>query len=322
MTASVLIHVGLDLVGDGLMKLPFIRALRAAFPDARITWLAGQGQSAFAGTLAPLVAGLLDEVVAEDPAAFARRCRAAGQRFDVVLDTQRGFLTALRLRRIPHRRFISPALAFLLSSERPRAYRKPPLLAAQLMDLASLTAGAPVQPQGGFTIPAAAAAEATALLPAGPHYVGLAPGAGSRHKCWPLEHFIRLGGQLAQEGKAPVFILGPAEQDWADTVRAALPEALLPLQAARTADVVLTLAVGARLASAVANDAGVGHLLAAAGTPLVSLFGPTPPAKFAPWATRARIVRAQDFGSDSMDAIPIEAVQAALAALDGDGADS
>ncbi|WP_232302628.1 hypothetical protein [Elstera litoralis] len=31
--ARVLVYVGLDLMGDGLMKLPFVRALRAAFPE-------------------------------------------------------------------------------------------------------------------------------------------------------------------------------------------------------------------------------------------------------------------------------------------------
>lgn len=42
--ASVLVYVGIDAVGDGLIKLPFVRSLRAAFPAARITWLAGKGQ--------------------------------------------------------------------------------------------------------------------------------------------------------------------------------------------------------------------------------------------------------------------------------------
>ncbi|NIR60258.1 MAG: glycosyltransferase family 9 protein, partial [Gammaproteobacteria bacterium] len=61
--ATVLVYVGLDLIGDGLMKLPFVRALRHAFPEARIIWLAGQGKSVYAGALRPLVAGLIDEVI-------------------------------------------------------------------------------------------------------------------------------------------------------------------------------------------------------------------------------------------------------------------
>lgn len=314
-STSVLVHVGLDLVGDGLMKLPFIRALRAAFPDAHITWLASQGTSAFAGPLAPLAQGLLDRVLTADPITFAREARAAGQRFDVVIDTQRGALTAWRIRRIPHDRFISPALGFLLSSRRPASRAKPPSLAAQLLDLVALAAGRRVMPSGGLTVPAAIAAEAADLLPPGPRYVGLAPGAGGRHKCWPLDHFLALGSELAAAGLTPVVILGPAERDWAEAIQAGLPQARLPLQQARDTDVLLTIALGARLAVAVANDAGVGHLLAAADVPLVSLFGPTPPAKFAPLASRSVIIRAQQFGADSMDAIPVAAVRQAIDGL-------
>ena len=47
----------------------------------------------------------------------------------------------------------------------------------------------------------------------------------------------------------------------------------------------------------------------------LSLFGPTPPAKFAPFVSRGAVLRAQDFGGDTMDAIPVDAVDAALDTL-------
>ena len=61
--ASVMVYVGLDRVGDGLLKLPFVRGLRHAFPAATITWVAGKETSVYASTLAPVVSGLLDEVI-------------------------------------------------------------------------------------------------------------------------------------------------------------------------------------------------------------------------------------------------------------------
>ena len=64
-STSVLVYVNGDLVGDGVMKLPFVRALRHAFPNAHITWLAGIWKSAYAHQLAPLVQGLIDEVIEE-----------------------------------------------------------------------------------------------------------------------------------------------------------------------------------------------------------------------------------------------------------------
>src|ERR1700743_2719742 len=43
--------VGRDLIGDALMKLPFVRALRNAFPQAEISWITSQGPTAFGGAL-------------------------------------------------------------------------------------------------------------------------------------------------------------------------------------------------------------------------------------------------------------------------------
>ena len=60
---SVLVYVGFDRIGDGFLKLPFVRGLRAAFPGAWITWLAGREDSVYAGVLADLAHGLINEII-------------------------------------------------------------------------------------------------------------------------------------------------------------------------------------------------------------------------------------------------------------------
>ena len=40
-----------------------------------------------------------------------------------------------------------------------------------------------------------------------------------------------------------------------------------------------------------AGDTGTGHIAAAYGTPVVSVFGPTPPERYRPWSARARVLR-------------------------------
>jgi len=317
MPETVLVYVGLDAVGDGLIKLPFVRALRAAFPQARITWMAGKGHTVFADTLAPLVSGLIDEVLDEADlgSRVSELCHRPlpGRSFDLIIDTQRRLLTTLILRRIRHGRFLSPAADFRLSDLRPRDWRKPASMAAQLMALGELAAGgkalaAPAQ----LARDSAIEAEAETLLPTGPRYFGLAPGAGGKHKCWPLERYCALAKALAGDGVVPVFLLGPAEAgDWAGSIRAQVPTALLPLQAAHSVTPMLTIALGRRMAAAIANDSGTGHMLAAADIALISLFGPTPPDKFAPTALHPIVLRAQDFGGESMTAIPAEAVERA-----------
>jgi ADP-heptose:LPS heptosyltransferase len=176
-----------------------------------------------------------------------------------------------------------------------------------------LAAGPALRTAAPLPQDAAVEALAESLLPAGPIYVGFAPGAGGKHKCWPLERFCEVANRLATTGTVPVFLLGPAEGDWAGILRATVPTALLPLQQVDKAPPMLTIALARRMKAALANDSGTGHMLAAADIALVSLFGPTPPDKFAPSTGRLTVLRAQDFGGSAMDSIPLPQVEKALA---------
>ncbi|HIJ64059.1 MAG TPA: glycosyltransferase family 9 protein [Rhodospirillaceae bacterium] len=308
---SILVYVGLDLVGDGVMKLPFLRALRAAWPEAHITWLAGQGKTVFAGVLAPLTDHYLDDVIEDAkiglawPELLTRPLR--GRRFDLILDTQRRLLTTLILRRIRHRTFISGAGGWLLSDRRPPGGRgKPPSMIGQMLALVEAASSRPADPHSALRLDPANDAEAERRLPAGPVYIGFAPGAGGRHKCWPLDNFIALAMRQGKAGRVPVMFLGPQEQSWESEIRDALPDAVFPLDA-RTAPP-LTIALARRLTCAVANDSGAGHMLAAGEIPLISLFGPTSPEKFAPVTRTLTVIRAQTFGGEMMSLIPLSAV--------------
>lgn len=308
-------YVDLDLVGDALIKLPFVRALRDAYPRAELIWIAGRGPSAYAGPLAPMAAGLIDRVIEQSGVGRGLHT-ALGGRLDLLIDTQSRVATTLALRLLRPRRFISAAADFWLSEVRPRAgYRKPRRLVRRLLDLAELSSGRPARPAGALALPSAAADLAARLLPAGPCYVAQAVGAGGRHKAWPAERHVALAQALLAAGRQPVMILGPAEQEARTPLKAALPTALFPLQEVREVTPALTIALGARCAAAVAADCGAGHMLAASGVPMVSLFGPTDPGKFAPWAERLTILRAQAHGGAEMHCIPPAPVLAAVEAL-------
>lgn len=336
---SILVYVGLDLVGDGVMKLPFLSALRHLYPEARVTWLAGQGKTVYANVLAPLVLGtpdersedpegsgeapprhaLVDEVIQEAGIGLSAWELIArpldGRRFDLVIDTQRRVVTSLVLKRIPHRMFISAAAGWALSDAAPVSGKaKRPSMIGQMFALLEAASGEPVPPPPPLRLAPDLLAEAELRLPAGPRYVGLAPGAGGKHKCWPLGNYLEIGTRLAAKGLTPVFLVGPAERDWETGIRAALPHAPLPLTDADGPPV--TMALGTRLEAAIANDSGTGHMLAAAGVPLLSLFGPTSPDKFAPAAERLTVIRAQEFGGgEEISAIPVEPVMAELEGL-------
>lgn len=314
---SILVYVSSDkddALGENVIKLPFLHALRATFPGARISWISGLGPALFAGPLKPLAEGWIDELLTDvdlpnriGPALDPRR-RLPGRGFDLIVDTQRYPLRTLQLRRVRHRRFVSGAWKGALSDARPPAGQpRGPHLMDKLVELIAAAAGRPVTPPWTVPVPERFLRRAEELLPAGPCYVGLAPGAGNkaRGKCWPLENFLAVGREQAAKGRTPVALLGPGEMAWAGEVRRAVPQAVVPDLSDGPA---LTVALGGRMAAAVANCSGTGHMLAAGGCPMVSLFAPTDPLKYAPHTFRRRCLRAQDFGGDTIERIPVAAV--------------
>lgn len=340
---SVLVYVGWDFIGDGLVKLPFLRALRNAFPAAEIVWLAGRGKSVYAHSLAPLVSGLVDSVVEEAGVGVRwtellrpplAGTSLAGRRFDLIIDAQRRVGASLLLRRVPHGLFLSGAGRYLLSDRRPAGGRhKAASPLRRLLDLTELASGRPADTAGAIPALPPFDALAARVLPAGETYVGLAPGAGGAAKRWPLRRYLELAGAQQAAGRCPVFFLGPEESAWALQVREALPGAVLPLQAEAVARLgpspLVTIALARRISVAVANDAGIGHMLAAAGCPLVSLFGPSRPERSAPLGGRARVLSARDFGAGgdggeaphAIERIPLAAVRRAVEALLQEGAE-
>jgi ADP-heptose:LPS heptosyltransferase len=323
MVQTILIYSMGEVIGDGLIKLPFIAGLRAAFPGARITWCAAKGETVYAGPLKAVVAGYIDEILTGGPTGDAPLDVLpwvkpfGGRTFDLVIDTQENLRRSLVARRAAKGSFVSAAAQA----------RKPGWPAAvverlaRLLALATYGTGAP----RALTLADPAAAEAArALLPTarlgGPVYVGLAPGAGGQDKRWPLERYLDLARSIEASGRKAVFFFGPDEAADAQAAREAVPAALFP-EKDRTDGFpqvkgpMLAIALAGRLTAAVANDAGPGHMLAAGGAPLLSLQQTHRKAvKFRPAAHRLELLVAEDYGQD-MAALPLDVVEAALQRL-------
>jgi ADP-heptose:LPS heptosyltransferase len=323
MVQTILIYSMGEVIGDGLIKLPFIAGLRAAFPDARITWCAAKGETVYAGPLKAVVAGYIDEILTDGPTGDAALDVLpwvkpfGGRTFDLVIDTQENLRRSLVARRAVKQNFVSAAAQA----------RKPgwPVAVverlARLLDLATDGAGAP-RPLALANPDAANAARA--LLPTahygGPVYVGLAPGAGGQDKRWPLERYLELARRIEASGRKAVFFFGPDEAADAQAAREAVPQALFP-EKDRTDGFtgvkgpMLAIALAGRLTAAVANDAGPGHMLAAGGAPLLSLQKNHRKAvKFRPAAQHLELLVAEDYGQD-MAALPLDVVDEALQRL-------
>ena len=149
-------------------------------------------------------------------------------------------------------------------------------------------AAGPVPPQLDLRVSEIARRRADAALEkagvAG-DYVVLCPVAVGLHhgkvKAW--EGFSRLNGELLSRGLRTVALPGPGET--AEVLRVLPRAAVLP-----ESDVGTFAALLARARAVVANDSGPGHLAAAVGAPLVSVFGVTEPEKTKPWGPQVRMV--------------------------------
>lgn len=113
------------------------------------------------------------------------------------------------------------------------------------------------------------------------NYAVIQPFSGSPRKNWPLERFHEVAAWL-EPRLAVEWCAGPEED----------------LPGARRFDDLYELArwlAGARLY--LGNDSGISHLAAAAGAPVVVLFGPSDPGVWAPRGRKVRIVKTSTAGA-------------------------
>ncbi len=323
------VYSGGEILGDGLFKLPFLKDLRRRFPDDRIVWIT-RHSTVYEGVLKYVACLCLDTVHSNTglgnsvlhailPPRPLRRLH-----FDVLIDTQSVIARSLAAKRLSHDFFVSSAGKFLFSDRKPpRGQTRPAHFLdrmTQILDLAAPPIGA--LPDLSL-VPEDARAAAEVLLPAGPRYIGFAPGAGDPNHRWPLDRFLAVARQRAQIGDLPVFFLGPAEINMLSEIREAIPEARFPEMEAAAWDAngpdgavprgpPLVMALAGRLAGALCNDSGPGHMLAAGGTPLVVLYGRHDPAKYQPRGAPVAFLWARDYGGREPACIPVQDVIAAL----------
>ncbi len=116
--------------------------------------------------------------------------------------------------------------------------------------------------------------------------VGLVFGASANwpQKRWPLEHFATLGREL-QKRKIDLMLFGSTEEKSdADLLMVELPKAHNTVGQLEFSALVEALS---RCDMVIGNDTGTLHVAAAAGIPVLSLFGPTSPQKWNPLTSRA-----------------------------------
>jgi ADP-heptose:LPS heptosyltransferase len=322
----IILEKGL-LLGDALIRVPAYRALRAAFSDHRIVALL-RNKSAFAdgGPLAPLGQLFFDEIysgpdVNGSPATQLKLARSFGP-LDVVVEFRSNLRSAISYLTYAGaaRRYIANGAFYPLRRGVGYAYEvRPPSNARRYHRIAEIAAGRRLP--FDFTLPALPAAEAHAakLLPDSARYFGIAGGPVTQTKSWPRDGYIPVAARIRSLGFRPVILLGISEIEQRPWFEQNIPDALVidPQTAGGDLSYLVWLlhSVAGRLSGCVANENGLGHLVATRGIPVLTLAGPTNPYRWKPITPLWWVLRAQEFGSRATGAIPAQAVADTVAQM-------
>jgi ADP-heptose:LPS heptosyltransferase len=317
---NILVYSGGEAIGDALYKINFIKNLRYNFPDSKITWLAGQGKTEYSHSLKTIINQLIDEVIDNikvglNPILELIKTCPIDSKYDVIIDTQTVVLPTLIVKKIKHDIFLSASAKWLFSDLKPKDLSlKNYSLNDRLHTFIKLINNNKIKyDKNDIILENKYTHLANKLLPKGPTYVGIAPGAGDKSKIWPLDNFIKLAQKQVENNRIPVLFLGPEENDLLDIIKKEVPKALFPEWTDEAIESgikgpILVIALAQQIHVAIANDSGTGHMFAVAGTKLISLFSKHNSVKYAPNAKNLVILDSKKWGGIDPNLIPFNEV--------------
>jgi len=311
--------IRLRLIGDVVLTTPLIRALRRAYPAARLTYLVEPQAAPVVDAnphldtviVAPLLSGL-----ARWRADAALAVRVRRDRYDVVIDLHGG----------PRSSWLALAtgapvrIGYTVSGRswmytrrvaRPRGHRDRHSVRNQWDLIEALLPGAPPPDPASDPVEMPALASAALRLDARLRGHGIEAthelivihvGAGNPFRRWPESSFADVAAALSatQPNRRIILTTGPAQTLHAETVKrlatslGAAPERLVIMCDLELAEL---RSLANRAALFIGGDSGPAHIASAGPVPMVVLYGPTTPAVWGPWRDPALVTEALGIGS-------------------------
>jgi ADP-heptose:LPS heptosyltransferase len=293
----------LERIGDLLMTLPAMSDIRELAPDAEVDLVVGSWNADLARALDPV-----RRVLSLDAAWLAREgqgltllslIRAARRWRDVPYDLALNFEPDLRSNMI-----LAASGAPWLAGYRSGGggalldvaleYDRHAHTSDNARRLVSTVFGRtpPAEAAPALIVPSEAHENASRLLAGarGP-LIGVHVSGGRPIKQWPPERFADVARRLIDALGATIVLTGSsADRAVVDRVTPALP-AQGVIDVARHLDLLTLAAVLERLDLLITGDTGPMHLAVAVSTPVVAIFGPSDPARYAPRGPYDRVVR-------------------------------
>lgn len=296
-------------LGDVVLSLPALRAIRKKFPQARITVAVGKP-----GAEVIALSGFADDALVVDRVAlrdgfkplsilrvFKLVKEVRGRKFDFVIDLHSlsetnllGFLSGASKRLYSRR----PGRSLdCLANFQPRPPVETDHRQRHLIDR-YLDVLRPLGIEDAERLPALkirSIDNATlerilvkAKADSGAPLIGLFPGAGHSSRRWPLEQFASLADFLIRNDNVKVLVfVGPEERDFIKEIRQKFPPSVVILDQLTIPQLA---AAQARLVAFVSNDTGPMHIASAVGTPVVLLLDKRAPESYLPQGDRHRVI--------------------------------
>jgi ADP-heptose:LPS heptosyltransferase len=292
---SVAVFRALHL-GDMLCAVPALRALRTSLPQARITLVglpwARQFAARFAAYVDEFVAFpghplLPEQSVRQDELAtfYADMCR---RQFSLALQLHgNGDISNEIVSGFGAGAVVGFRRGQAVHTERTALYQYPEVGAEseRLLHLVERLGATPAGDHLEFPLAAEDEHElrdsgvAAGLAPGS--YICIHPGARTRDKCWPPQHFAQVADRLAAEFDVAVVVTGSADEaDLAAEVASHMQRPAINAAAPISIGALATLMSRARLL--VCNDTGVSHVAAGLRLKSVVVFNKADIARWAP----------------------------------------
>jgi lipopolysaccharide heptosyltransferase II len=310
----------LERIGDLLMSLGAIRAVRRLAPEAAIDLVVGSWNE----PVAQLIEGI-DQIEILDAPWLSRKAQSSSytqlasrarawrrRRYDLAINFEGDIRSHALMALAGAKRRVGfdmagggPLLTDRLHHDLSKHTAENSLtLVERAFDLPAGSLPRPLTPEGAgawrLTLPdvARTAAEtclagaAGARIPPDALLIAIHPSGGRLVKQWEPERFAEVARRLAADAGAWIVLTGsPEDRPLVDRARAALAGTPRLLNVAGAIDLVTLAAILERCSLAVTGDTGPMHVAAAVGTPIVAIFGPSMPWRYGPLLPDARIVR-------------------------------
>ncbi len=278
--------IAMRYLGDVLLTTPLIRSLRQAYPDAQLDMLV------YANTVAMLEGNpdINQLITVPSKAKLADHwvlLRQLARRYDLAITTQSGdrpflyslFASSRRLGVVPpkpdtgwwKRFFLQRWLEF---DDQDTHTVLQHLKILSLINVPPCFALVPPQTQDTQVLNQLLGNNAYAVLHTHPQWI---------YKQWTVAGWVEVGRYLHQLGLKIVLTGGtaPAEIEYITNIAHQLPDDTLNLAGQVSLAELTQLLTNATLY--IGPDTGITHLAATTNVPVIALYGPTNPVKWAPW---------------------------------------